>query len=197
MALQRFTLLFIFLYFFFAISFHVKGTFSATSIARARRVHSHRQTTQNNLNIHTQSGSLSSFSSAASDSSLTGGKITNSEPIASTSSAKKNERTGFKEADLRPLVDNKKQVTFLDSVNLDEASAATHSADGDINPSRDGVFARVRSALIAFGASAAVGGAIGVGGVVIDRQFIHNNISEVSVNTTSPQSIDIDVNNPI
>lgn len=198
MSLRHFILIFVFCTFVFTNNVQVKGMLSASSITKARRTQSMRpltfHRTENKLNTRTQSGSLSSISSSASTSSLSEHKATDSHPIPSTSSRKQIDGTSFKEVDLHPLVEKTKQVSFISSVNLNEASVSTHS-DGQINPTREGVHARVRSALLRYGSAIAIGTAISAAGVVIDQRFIHNNNTETSLfpaNTTPQQSADED-----
>lgn len=85
---------------------------------------------------------------------------------------------------------------------MNEASTSTrrHYYNGEIEPARDGVFARVRKAFVRFGASAAVEAAIGAGGVVKDQRFIHNktNVDSPSIFTnTSKQNYESDLINPL
>lgn len=75
---------------------------------------------------------------------------------------------------------------------MNEASISTQS-DGFIIPSRDGVYARVRNAILRYGASAAIGTAIGVAGVVVDQRFIHNNSSEIPLHPKNVTSKHLDV----
>lgn len=88
--------------------------------------------------------------------------------------ALENRRHSFSEVDLEPLVDKTRRVTIDTSINVPEASFATYS-DGNINPARDGVFARIRNAMLRHGLSVAIGGAIGAGGIEISRIFQNNN----------------------
>lgn len=107
--------------------------------------------------------------------------------------ALENRRHSFSEIDLQPLVDKPRRVTFDTSINVPEASSATYS-DGNINPARDGVFARIRNAMLRNGLSVAIGGAIGAGGIEINRIFFQENnqtienpvfnINETQANTT-------------
>lgn len=123
----------------------------------------------------TISSSLSSFSSSNSINSANNVKT---KPAASTSN--------FKEVDLeRPLVEKTKRVSFITDVNLREASEQTHS--DHLNPSRDGVRARVHRILLKYGApiavGAAVGGAIGVGAF----EFLN---TSTTTTTTTQKSVD-------
>lgn len=124
------------------INFRVKAAFSATSVAKVGRMQPIRlfasNKPANNHNGCTQSESVSSFSSSASETSLTQYKPIESEPIPSTSSGKYGCKIYFKEVELQPMVESSKHVSFMKSVDLHEASAGTHSG-GNINPAQDGV----------------------------------------------------------
>lgn len=190
MSPQRVILLFTLLYFFYVTDFKAKAILT---MVKTRRTQSMRPLTsyKRENNIHTKPLSNSRSSSA---SSLTEIKATDRQPIPSTSTGKRIDTASLQEVDHRPLLEKTKHVGFVDLPNLNEASVSTHR-NGDINPSRDGVYSRVRSAFLGFGAAVAVGSAIGVGGVVIDRHFIHNNNSateNISVNKTFQQLFDDD-----
>lgn len=121
-----------------------------------------------------------SSSSASSAFSL---KAAEMKPFASTST--------FQEVDLQPMIEQPKHVGFISSISLNDATAGTQSVH--LDPSRDGVYARMRSNALRFGSSAVIGSVIGVGGAVIGQRFIYNNSSEasmVTVNTTPQNSID-------
>lgn len=198
MSLQRLILTFVFCASIVTINHQVEGMLTAkirrTQSLRPRTI----QRAENLLNVNTQSGSLSSISSFASTSTLSELQAAESQPIASASSRKQIDSARFKNVDLHPLAEKTKHVSFINSVNLDEASASTYS-DGHIDPSRDGVFARVRNTLLRYGSAAALGTAIGAGGVVIDQHFFHNNnISETfTTKTTSERSVDDEITNPL
>lgn len=182
MASQQLILIFVCCTIFLNTNFQVNGMFSAG----IRRTQSMRPIqTGSKLNTNTRSGSLSSFSSASSLPEL---KIGESEPVATTSSRRQIDGTSLKEVDLHPLVKKTKPVRFnLNEASINEASASTHSG-ANINPSRDGVQARVRSALLQFSAAVGIGTAIGAAGVVIDQRFIHET-STSSANTTLEKTI--------
>lgn len=127
---------------------------------------------------HSRSGSVSSFSPSQSKHSMREHHTIESEVEPSTSTGKRGDVRDFKEVELEPIIESSKHVSFIKSVDLSDASTATHS-HGNINPIRDGVFARVRSAVLRFGAAVVVGTAVGAGGAVIDRQFIHTNADEM------------------
>lgn len=189
MSPQRIVLLFV----FFIIILKVEASFSTSNFVKTRRTQSMRplvsHKTKSNPNTQAQS---SSHSSSASDTSLTEIKSTDPQPIPSTSSVKRISSMDLKEVDLRPLSEQTKHVNFINSVNLNEASAQTHSEGGQINPTRDGVFSRVRSAFLRFGTAAVAGTAIGAGSTVIDQRFIHNvNGTQVkSENVSTSTSVD-------
>lgn len=182
MASQCVILIFICCTFLLNNNFPVNGMFSA-GIRRTQSIRPIQ--TGNKLNTNTRSGSLSSFSSV---SSLPEIKLAESEPIASTSSRRQIDGTSLREADLHPLVKKAKPVRFnLNEASVNEASSSTHSGV-NINPSRDGVQARVRSALLQFSAAVGIGTAIGAAGVVIDQRFIHET-STSSANTTLEKTV--------
>lgn len=149
---------------------------SSSSLATVRRMQPMRTPAA-------RSGSVSSFSSSASETSSKQHTI-ESEPIQSTSTGKRSKITEMVEEDLQPMIGSPKHVSFMQTVDLCEASIATHSY-GNIDPTRDGVFARVRSVVLRFGVAASIGTAVGAGGVVIGRQFIQKNISEITLITST------------
>lgn len=177
-------LAFVLLCFFSANDFHVEGTLSATSITRTHRIQSRGPLTSyrsgSNLKTHTRSGSESSGSSLTEQQTAA-----DSQPIASTSTGKKIDSTDFNEVDLQPLVEKQKRTSFINSVNLNEASVSTHSINGNINPAIHGVYARVRSAMLRYGSAVAIGSAVGVGGLEVNKKFFpdynnNNNITQVN-----------------
>lgn len=87
--------------------------------------------------------------------------------------------------DLQPFVEKTKRTSSINSVSLNEASTSTHS-DGHINPARDGVFARVRSAMLRYGSAVAIGSTVGVAGYEVNRKLFpdNNNITQVNNNIT-------------
>lgn len=182
MSLKRFILVFVLLCSFSAIDFQVEG---ALSMAKTRRTQSMRlltsHKTENNIKTHTQSGSESAGSS------LTELRAPNSHPIASTSTGKKFDSTTFEEVDLTPLVEQARRTGFINSINLNEASSSTHS-NGNINPARDGVFARIRSAMLRHGTAGVIGSAIGVGGFEIKKKLFPGEFNDTHVNNTQVDS---------
>lgn len=204
---------------FFAVNknneFRVEGTLTSTMAKNARRSQSMRlltTTTQSRKtgnmietkDTHTQSGSPSS-SSSSSTTSLTELQATDSQPIRIDSG------TSFKDVDLKPsssIADRTRHTSLLHSVDLHEASMPTQSIDGRVNPARDGVFARVRNAILRYGTAAAIGSAIGVtvvSGAELKKQLFpdsnnnkNDNITENSINTTTTTTIDSkEINNPM
>lgn len=190
MLLQRKTLVLVFLYFFSVHEFQVEGTLS--SMAKTRRTQSMRplashKTNGNNLETHSQSGSQSSFSSASTATELHAPAV-GSQPIASTSIGKQFASTSFKEVDLRPLTDNLQHTRQLSSISLHDASIATHSDGGNIDPTRHGVFARVRSTMQRYGSAVVIGAAVGVGGIEAYNHFFPGN-NKTQVNNTQVISV--------
>lgn len=187
MSPQRLFIVFVFLYFFFEIKFQVEGTLSSSpTITKTRRTQSIRPSTsnRNTENTHIKSDSLSSFLSSASDTSLTRHKVADSHPIASTSV--------LKEVDLHPLIGKTKSTGFINSANLRDTSVPTHNGV-NIIPTRDGVFARVRTAL-KYAGIAVAGSAIAAGGFVYGQEInnTHNNNTNQTSNTnivTSSHSV--------
>lgn len=197
MLVQRSIL--VFLYFFIAFYSQaeaVGGTPSVTNVAKTvRRTQSMRplmsHKAKSNINVRTRSDSFSSTSSVASDSALTEHNKAEAQPIATSS---KKHSADFSEVDLQSTVEKSKHVSFGKSINLNEASVAT---DGNINPARDGAFARLQSVL-RYGTGAAIGTAIGLGGAVINQR-LNQNITEtakVATNTTLSEMLD-DIINPL
>lgn len=180
MSPQRIILVFVLLHYFSPIDFQVGGALSITSIAKARRTQSMRPLTyrRSGNNLNTQSGSESSGSSITELRTAA-----DSQPIASTSARKEIDSTSFKEVDLHPLVEKAKRTSFINSVDLNEASLSTHS-NGNINPGRDGVFSRVRNAMLRYGAAVAIGSVVGVGGFEVKEKLfpVHNNTNITQVN---------------
>lgn len=187
--LQQVFFIFVFLYLTVnksILDIQVEAVFPSATMAKTRRTQSVNIPYKNGQNIYTHSRSLTSISSRSSDSSSSLIKESESQPIASTSLRKHDERMSFKEVDPRPIVE-KKHVNF-ETVNLNEASVATHSTD-HINPARDGVFARVRKALLLYGSAVAVGTGISVGGSAINQHFFRNGTQMIPTNTTSEHNI--------
>lgn len=189
MNLHRLILLFALFYFSFENNFKTEASLSTTSIMKARRTQSMRPLTshkvENNLNIQTRGESLSS---SASDTSLIEIKPTDPQPLPSTSSQQQISTTRLQEADFHPLIKKPKHVSIVIPPNLNEASASTHS-NGQINPARDGVYARVRNAFLQFGAAAVVGTAIGAGGAAIGQSLMQRNYSVALSNSTNTSAL--------
>lgn len=189
----------------FISNHRVLTKFSTTSVTRVGRIEPIRLFASNKPasipNVHTRSesvSSVSSFSTLASETSFTQPKPIQTDPIPSTSSSfngveirpnSQSEHRPISESELytsfdserQPMIERAKHVRFMESIDLHDASRATHS-NGNINPARDGVFARVRGTVLRFAAAAAVGTAIGATGAVITRNFIqnNNNVNEVT-----------------
>lgn len=137
---------------------------------------------------HSRSGSVSSFSSSHSEDSISRYQTGESEAIQSTSTGKRAGKSEFKEVELRPMINSPKHVSFMKAVDFSDASTSTHT-HGNINPARDGARARMRNAVLRFGAAAVVGTAVGAGAAVAINQnlsgvavAIHQNFSLKSTN---------------
>lgn len=165
--LQRTILALVLFYLFSANDFQVGGALSA----KARRAQTTRLlTTRNNLDVQ-RAGSTSSLNGAA-----------DSRSTASTASGGRIDSTSFKEIDLQPA-DRARHSSLLQSIDLGEASMGVNTENFD--PARDGVFARVRKAMLRYGAAAAIGSAVGVGGLEVKRQLFPDS----SNNTEKYQSV--------
>lgn len=179
-TLQRIILVFVLLHFFAPNDFQVGGALSIASITKTRRTQSMRPIIPRSGNIrnrNTQSGSESS-SSSINELQSAGA---DSQPIASSSSTGKEiDSTSFKEVELQPFVEKTKRTSFINSVNLNEASVSTQS-NGNINPARDGVFARVRSAMLRYGSAVAIGSVVGVGGSEVKKKLFPNNNNNMNI----------------
>lgn len=219
MLFQRF---FIFA-FFYSVFFHKYVKAPSTSLAIGGKIEPIRLFAANRLvdqpKVDVQSDSVSSISSFSTLQSETSfiqpNPFQNPNPIASTSAAfdgielrplstgahrpiaeieRQSDLRLLFESERQPMIERTENVRFMESVDLGEASQATHT-NGNINPTRDGVFARVRSAVLRYGAAAAVGSAIGVGIAEIAEHVNHVNekkiIVEVTTTTTNSEETEI------
>lgn len=155
------------------IKIQVESTFSSSAAVKARRTQSMRASAlKPELNVNVRPVSHSSTSSTSSITSL---KDTDSKSMASTS--------GFKENEFHPLAEKSKHVSFTEA-DLREVSAQTHN--DVLDPTRDGVYARMQRILTRYGSAAVVGTAIGVGGGLAADHFLNQNnkTQVVSMNTT-------------
>lgn len=73
-------------------------------------------------------------------------------------------------------------------ISLNEAMVSTHS-DGHINPSRDGVFARVRNIFHQNGIPLAIGSVVGLGGFEIGKKKFNETITTEAVHATTSIAI--------
>lgn len=147
--------------------------------------------------IHVKSNpnseTLRSSSSSASSSS-------NTNPIASTSTntikrKPKISCTGectMREIDIQRETQHARNVLDL---NLREASVATNIEH--LNPTQDGVFARVRRILFRNGATGVIGAGIGVSGVIMNENFNKNIATTPRSITTTPLLINSTVDDMI
>lgn len=183
MSLQRIILVLVLLYCCFSvIDFQVGGTLTGSSMLKTRRTQSmrpltsHTHKTENTGLGKTQTQSRSSISSSASTAPLTEIKAADSEPIPSTSSLSgiQIDSTSLKEVDHRQLSERTRHTSLIESIDLNDPSISTHS-DGSINPSRDGVFARVRNTILRYGSAGVIGAAVGVGGFELKKHFFADN----------------------
>lgn len=117
--------------------------------------------------------------------------LSTTNPLASTSTLIKDRKSSktcatcdLKEVNLRETeaLNEASHVRNFFDIDLTEADSGTYNAN--LDPSKDGVFARVRKILQRYGTFVAIGSAIGVGGSVIHQHF---NNSGTHANTTSLQ----------
>lgn len=161
----------------FLLSYHQEKAEAAISSARTRSqsMKTLRRNYENNPSPpRTSSSSIDS-------SSQLDAKI---EPKASTS--KQTCEGCLREVDLQPIAEEKAIRRLRTEVNLNEAMVSTHS-DGRINPSRDGVYARIRNIFHQHGVPLAFGNAVGLGGFEIGRHFL-NQISTTEALHASTQA---------
>lgn len=78
---------------------------------------------------------------------------------------------GRERNDRDPLIAESRRVHFAPNVDMSSVSAATHHGMENLNPARDGVFARVRSILFPAAVGVGVGAAVGAGSVVLFDNF--------------------------
>lgn len=147
----------------------------ATTGAKVRRTQAFRVPSYNSeLNPKTRLGSSKSTASHTVESE--------SRPIASTSAIQPEIDVHFYEQEtfLQPLIEGKsKRVRINSSPNLHDPMAMTQS--DHIDPTRDGVFAR----MVRHGSSVAIGSAIGVGGLAAKQFLFQNNNNN---NITQPMN---------
>lgn len=177
MAPLRIVLLFVFC----IVNFKVEASFSTATLTKARRTQSMRpigvHKTESSPNTHTRSESVIEI------------KPSDPQPIPSTSGVKRTNSIDLKEAELEPLVEQSKHVRFISTVNLNDVSMQTQSEGGQINPSRDGVFARARNAFVQFGSSVVAGTALGSGAAVA-HSLLKNENNVTLASTTTSISVD-------
>lgn len=166
------------------------------SAAKARRTQSMKALSHNseiNPNVRTRSTSTSSASS------VTSLKKVETESIASSSSSTSSS-TGFKEIDLKPVVEKSKRVTFTSGVDLRETVSSMH----DAAQTQTGVYTRMRNTLRRHGLRVVASSAIATGGFAVGMNFnyikqtftsstITSNVSNNTINVVnSTQTIDYD-----
>lgn len=148
--------------------------------------------------IRTQSGSISPISSPSSKSSLTELKVVDSQPIPSTSTGIKIDSTRFTEVDLQSIPEKTRRTSSssINSISLHEASITTNS-DGNINPNRNGVYARVRNSLLRYGAAGVIGSAAGVVGFEVNKQLSpdNNNNNNTQINNITKYPVSVNSTN--
>lgn len=186
MSPQRVVFLFNLLCFFFTIIFKAEATLPTATIVKVRRTQSMRPLTSHKSanDIHTLDRS-SFHSSSASDVSITELKHDDPQPFPSTSTLKRGDTIRPQKADHSPLIEQPKHVSFVEVSGTQDASVSTHR-NGDINPARDGVYARARNALLRFGTAAVVG--VVIGGVVVEEKLLLN-ISVPLTNSTKASAL--------
>lgn len=145
---------------------HVRSTLPAAKIRRTQSMRVQR----------TRPSSSSSSSSSA------GSHLVESElkPLASTST--------FQEIDIKPIVEEKpRRVRFGSSSSLIDPMAVTQSEH--LDPARDGAFARIRNAMVRYGAAAGIGSVIGAGGFAVKQiLFQKNNSTQLNFMNMSQNS---------
>lgn len=155
------------IYFFFI--FTTEATIPTATLVKVRRTQSMRPLTSRKTVNDLQSTDRSGFhSSSASDVSITELKHDDPQPFPSTSTGKRAGVISPPEIEHKPLVDKATHVNFAEHPNVHETSASTHR-NGEIDPTRDGVHARIRNAFTRFGTVAVVVTAIGVGGLAVQN----------------------------
>lgn len=160
------------LYFFYNMEFQVEGALSAFSVAKARRTQSMKPLTSYKSEFESRTRN-EPISSSSSD-SITEIKPSDPQPIPSTSAAKRLSETNMQEVDLEPLVENSKKISSVRANLPDLQEAASVTNFGEINPARDGLYARVQSAFGQFSGAVVVGSAIGAASAVIGDQLMQN-----------------------
>lgn len=194
-----------FFYALFLLNIRVEAPSAQTSIARAGKIEPIRlfasSKPANIGNVHTRSespSSMSSFSTLTSETSFTQSEPRQNELIRPTTSFNEvelrttstGEHRPLSEGELRqsiesermPMIERAKHVRFMETVDLHDATIGTNS-NGNLNPARDGVFARVRSAILLYGGAAVVGTGIGAGIVTIAHHANGKNDKTVETST--------------
>lgn len=173
------------------------------------------------FNLNTRAASTSSSSSASSATSLADQKVkpiqitSKVQPSTSTVEKQKSKKSCnhdcFKDVNLQPIVaEVSSPVRSFSGISLHEAMQSTHSG-GQINPSRDGMRARIRKILkqhsVPVGVGMIFGSAIGVGTLeeVSNRKknlsSTSNDISTTTsttiITTSTMQPVDDEIKNQI
>lgn len=92
------------------------------------------------------------------------------------------------------MVEESKHIRFGSSANLIDPMAMTQAEN--LDPARDGVFARMRNAVVRYGPSAAIGSALGAGALAAKQLLSQNNNTTqlISMNTNATQLISTNTN---
>lgn len=156
----------------------VDTTLSTTNAMKARRTQSMLQySPMSELNPNTPHVSPSTSTGTITSAR----KISESKPIATRT------ETEFQEVELQPLreetMQEMRQAAFPSDASLIDASIATYSTD-QLIPSRDGVFARVEK-ILQYGAAAATGSALTIGGLEIQKILNKNNTETLTMNNAT------------
>lgn len=117
-------------------------------------------------------------SSSSSSASSTASHMAESEskPLASTST--------FHEINIEPIIEERsRQVRFGSTTSLIDPMAVTQGEH--LDPMRDGAFARIKSAMIRYGAAVGIGTAIGAGGFAVRQIFQNNNHAQENFTDSS------------
>lgn len=154
-----------------------------SSVAKGRRTQSMRIPPYNSeLRPKTPPASPSGSSSSTASRNIE----SESKPIAGTSSSFQLET---EHQHLEPLIEKEsKHVRVISSARSIDPMAGTQSEH--LDPTRDGVFARMRNRMLRYGSSAVIGYAIGAGGLTAAKQLLFQNSNNITqpVNTTQNRS---------
>lgn len=207
-TLQYIIFVIILLYFFTVNDSRVEGILG--SVGKTSRTQSMRQLTSRRTGQSGSSSSSSSTTSLKTSDVTAAAAAADLQPmIASTSTGRRIDSMSLREVNIQPMMERTRHNSLHYSLDLHDASRATHSIDGNINPARDGVFARVRDAMLHYASVAGVGVIVGASGVELKhklypdnctndaRENINNNNTENTENTENTTLEPIDISIPL